>query len=227
MALPACAVNFAWVQTTLSTGTATHSEAFTSNNTAGNAIIVVTYATAPGAGIPSDTQGNTYNIVQLQVFNNIAIYAALNIHAGANTITTTGGNGFVAAEYSSINPTYYVCPGSSDTISSSGAGFSGGGSVTFTSPSEVMAVFGGNITASGGSWHLATGNLRFNGVDSAAFGGNGAMLGDENVASVPPTYTNTALYNTSTAGARIAAFLTLVNSCSALAAAPSVFAIIY
>lgn len=196
-AASALGANFTYVQITPAsmTGTATNSQTFASNNTAGNIIVVFVYNPLSTLPAITDTLGNTYTLFALQVFDAIAVYAAVNIRAGANTVATTGSQGLVAMEYSSANPTYYVCSGSSDTLSNSGAGYQGIGSVLFNSPSEVMAVFGGDITfGPGGTWILGSGNLRFSGGNVAGFGGNASFTGDEDLASLTGTYTNSATF---------------------------------
>jgi hypothetical protein len=89
--------------------------AFTSANTAGNAIVVdgLVQENFPGAGSMSvsDSQGNSYSAVITQEQNNVLAitWVALNVHAGANTVTVTYSTstthpGMVAAihEYANV-----------------------------------------------------------------------------------------------------------------------------
>jgi len=87
----------AFVQANTGTGgSGTHTTAFSSNNTAGNAIILgilMESATATVTSV-SDTRGNIYVAATTpsavwNSSNRIQIYYAMNIGAGANTITVT------------------------------------------------------------------------------------------------------------------------------------------
>ncbi len=214
LAFPA---NFAFVQATQLTGTMANSKGFPSSNVAGNVILVAVFGNT-GGGV-TDSQGNSYIAINETTFAGIELWVATNIKAGANTVTTSTGNGMVAMEYSSVNPAYYVCPGASNVISSDGQGFGGSGSVAFRTASEALALFAAGITRGpGGTWTLTTGQTRFTGGDTTSFGGNAAMSGDDDLPSgVTSTYNNTALYNTFSAGYRITAFLSLTNSTGCVA----------
>jgi hypothetical protein len=88
--------------------------AFTSNNTAGNAIVVMaSWYLTPGTPTISDTQGNTYMLLPPLTGGgagngeqtSILIWYALNIAAGANTVTISGAGidvGLTAVEYSGV-----------------------------------------------------------------------------------------------------------------------------
>lgn len=83
--------------------------AFSSNNTAGNLIVVVLRAAGGATSVPSDTNLNTYQIAYpnlLQGSNRLSVYYAQNIAAGANTVSVaaTGASAIRVAifEYSGI-----------------------------------------------------------------------------------------------------------------------------
>lgn len=228
-ALPASGLNFSYVQATQTTGTLPASSAtFPSNTVAGNAIIVIAMHGVNATTIPTDTQGNTFVNVTYQVFNNLAVYAAKNIAGGGDTVSIGGSpQGIIAIEYNSVSSTYFVCPGASNLLSSTGNGPGGGGTTTFTTASEAMAILAGWVTANGASWSLSTGTFHFTGVDATPFGGGGAFYADEDLANVLTTYSNTALYAGGNNGARIASFLSLTSCSGGAGPAPSTFAIIY
>jgi hypothetical protein len=87
---------------------------FPSSNTAGNAIVVMaSWYAAPGTPTISDTRGNTYTMLPALTGGgagngeqtSILIWYALNIAAGANTVTISGAGidvGITAVEYSGI-----------------------------------------------------------------------------------------------------------------------------
>src|SRR5271168_3367841 len=75
------------------------SATFNSNNTAGNAIVVMaSWYLTPGTPTISDTHGNTYTMLPALTGGgagngeqgSILIWYALNIAAGANTVTISG-----------------------------------------------------------------------------------------------------------------------------------------
>ncbi len=87
---------------------------FPSNNAAGNAIVVMaSWYAAPGTPTISDTKGNTYTMLPALTGGgagngeqtSILIWYALNIVAGANTVTISGAGidvGITAVEYSGV-----------------------------------------------------------------------------------------------------------------------------
>ncbi|HEV3040956.1 MAG TPA: chitobiase/beta-hexosaminidase C-terminal domain-containing protein, partial [Candidatus Angelobacter sp.] len=82
---------------------------FASNNTAGNAIVVVASWAFAGTTTVSDSLGNTYNAVPLSTSSSgivtVALWYALNITGGPNTVTVAGGGadlGITVFEYSGI-----------------------------------------------------------------------------------------------------------------------------
>lgn len=211
----ASATNFAFVQHTPSSSTGALSQAFTSNNTAGNVIIAIVYYSSTAT--VSDTAGNTYHLIQGYLSSDpMLIYAATNINAGANTVTSTDGFGIVATEYSSTNPTYYVCPAVvalAGVVSNTGHCIPSDGNcvvspVTFHSSSEVMAILAGTSTGYMTTWTVSSGTVRFETGFPADFG-VGAMEGDDDQPSMTSTYANTLLDNGTTAGERSGAFLSL------------------
>ncbi|HVO97648.1 MAG TPA: PQQ-binding-like beta-propeller repeat protein [Bryobacteraceae bacterium] len=91
-----------------------NSVTFPSHNSAGNAIVVMaSWYLGPGTPTISDTQGNTYTLLPPLTGGgagngeqtSILIWYALNIAAGANTVTISGAGidvGMTAVEYSGI-----------------------------------------------------------------------------------------------------------------------------
>lgn len=132
LALPLSATNFAFVQKTPNSSTGALSQAFGSNTTAGNIIVVTVYG---ASGTLSDSSGNTYTRLATSAgFPIVWIYVAVHIAGGADTVTASAGGGLLAMEYSSANSTYYACALST-----------GSGIITnpsFASTHEVMVVWG-------------------------------------------------------------------------------------
>lgn len=130
--------NFAFVQATTCNGASVQS--FPSSVTAGSCIIVAVIAGA--VSTVTDSQGNTYRQVQSNSAG--TLWAAINVTGGSVTVTASPSGGALwAAEYSSANPSYSVCPGCSNptvfdapTITNTVPPGS-----LFTSSAEVMAVF--------------------------------------------------------------------------------------
>jgi hypothetical protein len=91
----------AHVQTNVSASNAVNatnvSQAFGSNNTAGNMIVVAVTWFGTGTVTCSDTRGNTYSTVRVELDSNntrsLGVCYALNISAGANTVTGTFSGG--------------------------------------------------------------------------------------------------------------------------------------
>jgi hypothetical protein len=194
--------NFAFVQATACTPNTT-SQAFTSHNTAGNILIVIAWY---GGDAPTDTQGNTYTLVQAGwSWAETAIYAAFNCAAGANTVTSVGCMAVIAMEYSSAAATCYICPGhvaagpgdDNQIITSidSGNGPSGGGS-NFTSADEVMVIFAGFSTDADGTWTIPAGTIRWHGPTNGGFeeAPYASCVGDNDVANIATSYTNSPFY---------------------------------
>jgi hypothetical protein len=150
--------------TSLDAGTVTSANlAFGSNNAGGNFIVVCVRIGLTGQTITvSDTQGNTYSSA-LQFDdtgggNTGAIFYALNIKAGANTVTVSYTPGtatlrFSIAEYSGVATTAAL------DVSSSNQAVSGtaldSGSVTTTADGELLV--GMMINSSGDAWTAGTG----------------------------------------------------------------------
>jgi len=194
--------NFAFVQQTGCDASA--SQAFGSPNTAGNCIIAIAFqATGDPAIMPTDTQGNTYTqIAFTHSANNNRYYAAKHIAGGSGNIVTCAGASIYAAEYSSINPNYFVCPGhmasgsgDSDqgTITSLDSGnFPGPFGADWVSPREVMVLFCAWVIRIGGSgvYNIQTGSKRLE-VEVPNVGWPGYILAaDDNVSSINSSYNN-------------------------------------
>lgn len=83
----------AFVQGAVSNNTsaASYTLAFASNNTAGNAIIVVVYEISYGSEQPTvtDNNGNSYSFVVSSGVQGLYAFVAFNIAAGPNTVTVT------------------------------------------------------------------------------------------------------------------------------------------
>lgn len=88
-------------------------QAFASNNTLGNALVITAVCGNPGVSISSvtDTQGNTYNQVGTTTSDSAtaqADFIALNCKAGANTVTVAWASsvnfaGIYVSEYSGVS----------------------------------------------------------------------------------------------------------------------------
>lgn len=193
--------NFAFVQQTGCD--ASPSQMFASPNTAGNCIIAIAFqATGDPSIMPTDTQGNTYTqIAFTHSANNNRYYAAKHIVGGAFNTVFCAGSSIYAAEYSSVDPDYFVCPGHM----ASGSGDSGQGTITsldsgnfpgfgadWFSPREVMVLFCAWVIRIGGTgvYNTQTGTHRFEGeIPNVGWPGY-ILAGDDNVASIPVAYNN-------------------------------------
>jgi hypothetical protein len=141
---------------------------FTSNNTAGNAIVAaISFDTSTGAtnATCSDTRGNTYTTVKTAIdgtnHDGISICYAMNIAAGANTITGTTRNGAGTATNAGnkqIMPSEYAnvaATGAFDVATSNNATGTNAadnlttGSITTNANGEL--IFGTALITSGGS----------------------------------------------------------------------------
>lgn len=176
--------NFAFVQA--KSQNAAKTLAFATNTTAGDAIVVEMWTFSLSA--ISDTQGNTFTCGSLNVCT------AVNIAGGADTVTVTGSGvgyfasyGMTIAEYSSTAPGYAV----TGVYGGSGTAVSGG---AFRSATEVMAIMFGFNAYGCPTFALGAGMIHAGG-SICITGGEGTMLGDNDVASVPGPYTNTVSNN--------------------------------
>ena len=185
MTLPAYGANFAFVQSKIENGTG--ALAFTSNTTAGHAIVVVLF-TFTLTGI-SDSQSNTFAPCATHVV--VVVCTAVAIAGGADTVTVTGSaNGYgssssmAIAEYSSISSGYAF------SAIYGGAGATGVSGGTFRTPTEAMAIVLGYNVYTCTTMTLAAGTIRSG--QCMTLGEEGAF-GDNDVASVPGPgpYTNT------------------------------------
>jgi hypothetical protein len=231
---PALATNFALVQNIGSpnSSSANTSQTFASANTAGNVIVVMVFGGNTSTTV-ADTQGNTYTLIQAGFGggDTVQVYAAPSIKAGSNTVTATDHGtppdptfAIWIAEYSSANPTYYVCAASQDATGTAEiVNINSGGSynyvtpVDFTSPSEVMAVFGGESEGAD-TWSVSAGTLRYQVHVTGSIGNQGAA-GDQDVSSMTGSY-SVFLYPTSR-GNRTGLFLSLTSASGCLGPAPS------
>jgi hypothetical protein len=220
------ATNFNFVQQTPGDSLAT--ETFPSNNTAGNAIIALISDASPTCPSVTDTQGNTYNAIQSSAFS-VCIFAAVNIHAGSNSVTTSSGF-IVALEYSSANASYYVCPGVGDLTASTTVTNVGSGQlvspINFHSTTEVEVIWGAWIILSGQTPVVASlGTVRDQYTLSS---GHTFGAGDDNQSSMTGTYTNTVTMS-GRSGGRVCVFLNLDNTAclASVVSKPPTFAIIY
>lgn len=126
--------------------------AFSSNNVAGNMIVVATSKFSVSA--VTDTQSNSYNLVSAQVNGNpqLQVWVALNIKAGANSVTATGLN--PSGANSSIAIIEYTVPASfAFGASNGGPGTPNNGSNTLhQSPSETLLVIASFDFATSHTW---------------------------------------------------------------------------
>lgn len=201
-------------------------QAFPADVTAGNCIVVVSFAILGGlTGTPgattdiTDSQGNQYYAVQgAAEFGAVQIYVAVNIGGGPLTVNGSG-LGIVAFEYNSAAAPYYICPGSALTfspppsISNDNTKFQSriGSGTVFTSPAECLVVWGGCISATSPPWVASSGTVRYQGLCPGDFGGFQTGAGDDDVANVAVSYANTITLSGSTAGYRCCIFFNLTN----------------
>lgn len=127
-----------------------YSQAFTSNNTAGNCIVVAAYDWTGAAPTISDTKGNTYSRAVLTgpgATWTVSIWYALNIAAGPNTvnIVNTSGNTMQvnAYEFSGIALTSALL-GSNSTVGVVSGATQNSGSVTISQPALLFTTVGTN-----------------------------------------------------------------------------------
>lgn len=230
--------NFAFVQYVTSSGTSSATPVtFGSNNTAGNIIVASVMGSSPittdsqgASSFVTDSQGNQYYCVQAEddvtVFYT-AIYVAVKINAGPNTVTYNGSGGAIlaAAEYSSASSNYFVCPGGAVDANTSGlidninTEFGGGSGTIFTSSSEVMVVWA--IGVAEAPTTAATGTIRWQGSQGPPGFGLYGAIGDDNLASIS-SYSNFISAGPSLpyAGVRSSVFLNLIGGCTGVAPPP-------
>ena len=209
--------NFAFVQETTFSGS--NSGAFGSNNTAGNCIVVIVYF--GGSGV-TDSQGNTYKLIQTNDLGNI--WAATHIKAGANIVTSMPiSGGLQAFEYSSANPTYSVCPGCSNFASSLSGAITntvytpGQPPSLFTASGDVLAIFVAWDYAIPGPFTLPGATFRFN-TSIPQDGGTYAAYGEIDIpGGISGSYSAGPLRNSSSGNPTrsMGVFLNLGTSCGA------------
>ncbi len=195
--------NFAFVQQTGCD--ANPSQTFADANTAGNCIIAIAFqASGDPAIMPTDTQGNTYvQIAFTHSANNNRYYAAKHIAGGAGNTVFCADCSIYAAEYSSENPDYFVCPGhmasgsgdfAQGTITSLDSGnFPGPFGADWFSPREVMVLFCAWVLRVGGSgiYNIQTGTKRLEVELPLGSGWPSLILtADDNVPSIDVAYNN-------------------------------------
>ena len=135
--------------------------AFGSSNAAGNFIAVVIQGGQPGEGFAvTDSQGNTYQqAIQTNedaAGETIAVYYAMNIAGGANTVTVfqtiLGSFRFAILEYSGVAKTNALDVAAAAQGASA---FPNSGSVTTTANGDLL--LGGVMTAGGQTYIAGTG----------------------------------------------------------------------
>jgi hypothetical protein len=210
--------NFNIIQSAEVYTSVSHSIAFGSNNTAHNMIICCIAGTGDtstqGATTNvTDSQGNQYYSVQGSNFGESQIFAAVDIKAGANTVTYSGVSNcyiFILEVSSALN--YFICPGGS-----SGASFEnintdyqnpGGGGPTFTSTSEVMVIFAA-AAGSFGPVSVTSGTVIFQGYNPSGPGISPYYaFGYDDQPNIT-SYSNTMLFSGSGTGSRACIFINL------------------
>ena len=143
--------NFAYLQSASKSGNS--ALAFPSANVAGN-MIVVAVSNINVTAI-NDTQGNSYNLVASGgsgTSAQIRIWIALNINAGANSVTATGLN--ASGAHSSIAIIEYTTTSSVASAGSAVAGSGGtnGTNSRYQSSGEVLFIIATYDFASSHSW---------------------------------------------------------------------------
>jgi|ERR1035437_1939454 hypothetical protein len=176
--------NFVYLQSASQSGNA--ALAFPSANVAGNMIVVATSNVNVTA--VNDTQSNSYNLVALGGSSGgaqIQIWIALNINAGANSVTATGlaggGNG------SSIAIIEYT---TTSSVMSAGAAIGGSGGINgpnsrYQSSGETLLIIATHDYANAHSWTGTNLTVR---ETTAEGGGQTLGIGDfYSAASMTPT----------------------------------------
>jgi hypothetical protein len=145
--------DFAYLQSASQSGNT--ALAFPSSNIAGNLIVVATSNFSVSA--ISDTQGNSYGLVAATSDGSsggpqVQIWIALNINAGANSVTATGLNG--GGNGSSIAIIEYTAPSSfaSTGTANPGAGMVNGSNGYYQSSSEALLIIATHDFSSAHSW---------------------------------------------------------------------------
>lgn len=190
---------------------------FPSNNTAGNTILafIIVYDSVlgpPGSPTLSDTRGNSYSLVHTTGSGNLVTwtYLAINVPAGANSLTAAGGSTFTSwimllTEYSGIATVSPVDAHAGNIVSATNTI---NVSVTTTAPQDLLAAFGwANATATlftsmspGTGWVLET--------VQASWSSSAIWLYDS-VANPPATYTQTMTNTGTIAGGFVAQLIAL------------------
>jgi hypothetical protein len=138
------------------------SAAFSSPNVAGNTIIAFCLGmNAFGVNGITDSAGNTYTSV-FNVGNDLWVFVASSIVAGANTVTATSGGGgyvnnLVVLEYNGLAPTPF--DGGNLTVANNPTTPTSTGTVTTTFANDLLLVIGdgsGTVTTTGGKTLVAT-----------------------------------------------------------------------
>jgi hypothetical protein len=174
--------DFAYLQSASQSGNT--ALAFPSSNIAGNIIVVAVGNN--GVTAVNDTQGNSYNLVvnTSQGSNVIQIWVALNINAGANSVTATGltGSGYG----SSIAIIEYTVP--SSFIFTGGNSGNHGTIPRYQSSNETLLIIAAYDSGNSHSW---TGtNLTVRQTTTEA-GGQTLGIGDFDTATSTTATTST------------------------------------
>ena len=221
LAQQALATNFNFVQTIGSGGVggiSTLSVTFASSNTAGNIIAVyISNGTPSASGVSvSDSQGNTYRYLSGSVVgSSSAIWVALRIKSGANTVTVNAASSIAASEYSSTSAAVAAIGGAVQNSPRSTNPFAG--PACFRSTSEVMVLIGAYDYGGYVVWALSSGTVRANIFE---VGGQGVMAGDDDVSSVAANYYN-SFTNPTRWSSTATAYLYLTTGTTVCGATPS------
>lgn len=176
---PLHAANFAFVQGR--SATSAYSLAFNASNTAGNAIWAL-LASGTGTHTATDTQGDTFACTSGFSITDYTVCVASNVSGGMNTVTFTGSGGNTAviiAEYSSSSPYLwaYTAQGTANPVTN-----------TFSSSSEVLAVFGTFYLFGCPGVSVASGTIRETACEA---GSQVVTLVDDDRATITGSYSNT------------------------------------
>lgn len=158
-------------------------QAFATNNTKGNTIIVVFAYGGIAATLPTDSAGNTYTLLVSNT--SVNVYAAYNIAGGANTVTGHANSGGIAMQIYEIANAGRIIDG---TLSSTGTAASTTGSFSPVSVPNSLAIVG---CAAGSASTITPPALYTNNSGTLTTLGSG--VGPMIVCSVPLSGFNTSL----------------------------------
>lgn len=163
------------------------SVAFTSNVTAGHAIVVAEGAYlssgACSGSTVTDTLGNTYTLVTgTNVHYTHCVFIALNSPGGADTVTVTNGNSFIGV---GIHEYANVATASAVDASSVTAGLSSTITTTQTDLIFTSLQINGSSTGSASGYTVRVNDLSQNGTGSQLFTADAQMA----AGTITPTWT--------------------------------------